>query len=87
MKNKLLLLPYLLISISVFGQANYYKRKIDKLLAQPSQTPFNGVILITRNGKPQYQKIVGYSDLENKRPICDRFYQQTNHWFTRHAGV
>jgi D-alanyl-D-alanine carboxypeptidase len=69
MKNKLLLLPYLLISISVFGQANYYKRKIDKLLAQPSQTPFNGVILITRNGKPQYQKIVGYSDLENKTPL------------------
>jgi D-alanyl-D-alanine carboxypeptidase len=69
MKIKILLLPYLLIPFLTFGQVNYYKKKIDKLLVQPSQTPFNGIILITRNGKTQYQKLVGYSDLENKTPL------------------
>ncbi len=69
MKRILLLLPYLIISFFSYSQSSYYKRKIDKLLAQPSQIPFNGTILISRNGKMQYSKMVGYSDLENKTLI------------------
>lgn len=39
--------------------------KIDSLLITYKQKPFNGNILIARNGKIEYSKYNGYSDLEN----------------------
>ncbi|WP_425254662.1 serine hydrolase domain-containing protein [Janthinobacterium sp. NFX145] len=43
-----------------------YSAKIDSLVKSTSPRSFNGVILITKNGKEKYAKAFGYSDVENK---------------------
>lgn len=52
-----------------------YKKPIDSLLNVYSTKPFNGIVLITQNGKVVYSKVCGYSDLDNKTPlkISDQF--------------
>lgn len=45
------------------------ERQIDSLLTASALKPFNGVVLIARNGKIIYSKTCGYSDLEKKIPL------------------
>ncbi|CAN1554768.1 AmpC Beta-lactamase class C and other penicillin binding proteins [Flavobacteriaceae bacterium] len=50
-------------------KTNDYSSKIDSLIQNKTTKPFNGIILISQNGKIRYSKIVGYSDLEKKTPL------------------
>ncbi|WP_269222639.1 serine hydrolase domain-containing protein [Flavobacterium sp. IMCC34518] len=60
----------LFVSCLSFGQnKNSFEKKIDSLIESKTTKPFNGIILISQNGKVKYSKIVGYSDLEKKTPL------------------
>ncbi|SDG67026.1 serine hydrolase domain-containing protein [Janthinobacterium sp. YR213] len=50
-------------------KADDYSARIDKLVQATSPRSFNGVILITKNGKTKYSKAHGYADFENKIPL------------------
>jgi D-alanyl-D-alanine carboxypeptidase len=84
MKKIFKLLP--LIFLTFFVNSNYgqqkdnYSAKIDSLINITSPRSFNGVILITKNGKKKYSKAFGYSDFENKiaLTIKDKFRIQSN---------
>jgi len=45
-----------------------YKKSIDSIL-QNSNPKFNGVVLISQNGKTLYSEVKGYSNLETKKPL------------------
>jgi D-alanyl-D-alanine carboxypeptidase len=62
------------------GQTDEYSAKIDSLIQTTSPRGFNGVILITQNGKTKYSKAFGYSNFENKIPLTlkDNFRIQSN---------
>ncbi|WP_432713012.1 serine hydrolase domain-containing protein [Pedobacter sp.] len=45
------------------------EKSIDSLLQSTSPRPFNGVILIAKNGQPTYQKSHGYSNLATKKQL------------------
>lgn len=57
-----------------------YSLRIDSLIKRTSPRFFNGVILITKNGKTKYLREYGYSDFENKIPISikDKFRIMSN---------
>lgn len=57
-----------------------YSAKIDSLIRTTSPRTFNGVILVTQNGKTKYSKTYGYSNFEKKTPIItkDNFRIQSN---------
>lgn len=57
-----------------------YSTKIDSLIQTINPRKFNGVILITQNGKTKYAKAHGYSNFEDKTPITleDNFRIQSN---------
>lgn len=57
-----------------------YSTKLDSLIETKNPRKFNGVILITKNGKTVYSKAQGYSDFENKKTISlnDNFRIQSN---------
>lgn len=61
-------------------QTDDYSARIDSLIQTASPRSFNGVILITQNGKTKYSKAFGYSDFENKLPLTmkDNFRIQSN---------
>lgn len=44
-------------------------RQIDSLLTNPTEKPFNGIVLITQNGETTYSKVSGHSDLSKKTPL------------------
>lgn len=46
-----------------------YPKIIDSLVATTGDKPFNGVILIKRNGRLTYKKIQGVSDYEQSTPL------------------
>lgn len=49
---------------------NDYKSRIDSLIESPaSPRPFNGVVLITQNGKIKYSKAYGFRDSRTKVPL------------------
>lgn len=58
----------LLLSECGFCQADLGK-SVDSLLRVTSPTFFNGVVLISKNGNPVYQKSHGYSDLTKKTAL------------------
>jgi D-alanyl-D-alanine carboxypeptidase len=62
------------------GPTDDYSAKIDSLIQTTSPRGFNGVILITQNGKTKYSKAFGYSNFENKIPLTlkDNFRIQSN---------
>lgn len=43
--------------------------KIDSFLKTQTKRPFNGIILIAKNGKLLYSKVQGYANLETKKPL------------------
>jgi D-alanyl-D-alanine carboxypeptidase len=57
-----------------------YSPKIDSLIQTKNPRGFNGVILITKDGKTKYSKASGYSDIEEKTPLAlmDNFRIQSN---------
>src|SRR6218665_2704201 len=72
----------LLFCNSSFGQKSKddYSSKIDSLIQVTNPRGFNGVILITKEGKTKYSKASGYSDIEKKTPLTlkDNFRIQSN---------
>ncbi|WP_080778661.1 serine hydrolase domain-containing protein [Chryseobacterium phocaeense] len=54
-----------------FAQKNNtgYSKRIDSLIQASSPRPFNGVVLITKNGKTQYSKAYGFKDSRTKAPL------------------
>lgn len=71
----------LFVGCNLYGQrTDDYSAKIDSLIQTTSPRSFNGVILITQNGKTKYSKAFGYSDFENKIPLTtkDNFRIQSN---------
>lgn len=52
-----------------FGQKEDYRAKIDSLVEDTSQRPFNGVILITRKGNTTYAKAYGYANFDKKEKL------------------
>jgi D-alanyl-D-alanine carboxypeptidase len=58
---------FLLFVSTAIGQA--YDNRIDSLIFAQSAKPFNGVILISQNGKTKYSNISGYSDIEKKEVL------------------
>lgn len=55
-------------------------QEIDALIATQDPRRFNGVIRITKNGKTQYEKAVGFADWDAKTPLSldDNFRIQSN---------
>ncbi len=53
------------INIS-YGQQKNLTKKIDSLLLATTTKQFNGIVLISQEGKTTYSKILGYSDIEKK---------------------
>jgi CubicO group peptidase (beta-lactamase class C family) len=60
---KAILTCFFFFSVSVYSQQSQF----DSLLA--AQTNFSGVLLIAENGKPIYQKAVGYREFEHSIPL------------------
>lgn len=77
-----LIFSILCLSYGVYGQGinDDYSSKIDSLIQTTNPRSFNGVILITQNGKNKYSKTIGYSDFGKKKPISlrDNFRIQSN---------
>lgn len=71
MNTKLILTAVLLIfSIFCFGQNKLLYKRIDSLLNNvQNPRPFNGVILLTKNGKVKYSKVKGFENFETKKPL------------------
>ena len=64
------LLVFLFLTFSSYGQQGEdYPIKIDSLLKTSSSRPFNGVVLVSQNGKTVYSKAYGYANFDKKTPI------------------
>ncbi|MRX68703.1 CubicO group peptidase, beta-lactamase class C family [Flavobacterium resistens] len=67
--SSLLSIILIFSSCNSFAQKeNNYSTKIDSLIQNTSPV-FNGVILISKNGKTLYSKAKGVSDFETKKPL------------------
>jgi CubicO group peptidase (beta-lactamase class C family) len=63
-------LSFLLILFFSFTSAQTkYARKIGSLITTKTPRTFNGVILITKNGKTQYSKAYGFQNVNTKAPL------------------
>mgnify|MGYP000900382627 CR=1 FL=1 len=81
MRFKLFLLAALCLLSFSFGQISpELTSKIDSLIQLENPRKFNGVILITENGKPIYGKAYGFADFEKKIPLklSDSFIIMSN---------
>jgi len=70
-----------LLSCNSSGQPkDDYSAKIDSLIKTTNPRKFNGVVLITQNGKTKYEKAFGYSNIEKKTPLTvkDNFIIMSN---------
>ncbi len=63
-----LLFLILLFTQRGISQANFAQR-IDSLIEANNKRFFNGIILVSHNGKTIYSKVKGFSDLEAKTPL------------------
>lgn len=60
----------LLLSISVKAQkTSLYSKKIDSIITASTPLSFNGVVLVSQNGKAKYLKANGYKDFEKKEVL------------------
>lgn len=84
MKKKLkffLFLFSIAVCSNIYAQeTDDYSDKIDSLIQTTTPRSFNGVILVTKNGKTKYSKAFGYSDFEHKIPLTlqDNFRIMSN---------
>ena len=58
---------FLLFISTIFGQQ--LEKSIDSLISVKTTKPFNGVILVSQNGNNICSKIMGYNDMEKKKPL------------------
>ena len=65
----LLLFLTLIFTQKGFSQAKFAPR-IDSLLEANTKRFFNGIILVSQNGKTIYSKVKGFANLENKTPLA-----------------
>ncbi|MFD2943604.1 serine hydrolase domain-containing protein [Flavobacterium notoginsengisoli] len=64
-----LLLLFTFSSSHSSAQKKYdYKKSIDSLI-QNTNPVFNGVVVVSQNGKTLYSKVKGYSNFETKKPL------------------
>ena len=56
-------------------ESEILSKSIDSLLVANKEKPFNGIVLIAKNGEIEYLKMIGFSDFSEKTPfnIYDRF--------------
>lgn len=66
------LLLLVLCKVSFFGQVNNTSNKINSLFIEKGDISFNGVVLIKTNNKKIYEKVIGFSNLENKTPLTKK---------------
>lgn len=74
-------LAFLLISCNSSAQLkDDYSAKIDSLLKAQNPYNFNGVILISKNGKIKYSKAYGFTNINTKTPLKldDKFEIMSN---------
>ncbi len=77
MKNDLSIKHFILLSafllLSLFSKNGFCQvglgKSIDSVIRLTNPRFFNGVILVSKNGNPIYQKSYGYSDLAKKTPL------------------
>lgn len=68
-------LIYIAISLLFFScksiaqQTDNYSAKIDSLIKLKNPRPFNGVILITKNGKTEFSKAYGFVNFKTEVPL------------------
>ncbi|MFV0539465.1 MAG: serine hydrolase domain-containing protein [Dysgonomonas sp.] len=73
--NRILVLVISIAAISLFSckraiiETNSLAKNIDSLLEIKPSKPFNGIILIAKDGKTEYLKTCGYSDLDKKTSL------------------
>ncbi|ACU62539.1 serine hydrolase domain-containing protein [Chitinophaga pinensis] len=71
MTQRILFLIAILFSFNhLFAQQQTIKR-IDSLLSATSQTPFNGVIVLSTGGKTFYRKTAGFANFDQKKAITN----------------
>lgn len=68
MKNLIFLL-LILLHLGLFAQDHQLSKQIDSLIQSETSPAFNGIILITKKGKPVYEKVMGYGDFEKETPL------------------
>ncbi|MBW1654215.1 serine hydrolase domain-containing protein [Flavobacterium quisquiliarum] len=68
-KISLLLLFILSSCHSSAQKKDDYQKSIDSLIQNATNPVFNGVVLISKNGKTVYSKAKGYSNFETKKPL------------------
>jgi len=60
----------LFLSCNSFGQQkDDYSTKIDSLIEAVNPRTFNGVVLISQNGKTKYSKAYGFANFDKKTPL------------------
>lgn len=64
-------LLFILFITSGFGQINNISIAIDSLLLKNEDKSFNGVVLIKSNKKKIYEKVIGFSNFENKTLLAN----------------
>lgn len=80
-KHCSLIIALLVSSYNSYSQQkDDYTSKIDSLIKSTAVRAFNGVILITQNGKTKYSKAYGYGNYDKKSPltISDQFEIMSN---------
>ncbi|HJT75300.1 MAG TPA: serine hydrolase domain-containing protein [Chitinophaga sp.] len=68
MKRLLTFIIFSLFSYNTFAQESLYG-SLDSVLSQDKPRAFNGVVLISKNGREIYKRRQGFSDLEKKTPV------------------
>ncbi|AZA84439.1 serine hydrolase [Chryseobacterium lactis] len=72
MKAKIIFTLFICLScVPLFSQqkADFHLKKIDSIISASTPLPFNGVVLLSQNGKVQYLKSNGYKDFDKKTPL------------------
>lgn len=73
--NSILRIPYLLSVLFLFSNCNSFAQKKDNYptqidsLIKNTNPVFNGVILISKNGKNIYSKVHGFTNFDSKKPL------------------
>lgn len=82
MKQNFQILLFLFFALNFSFAQNQTKlsKKIDSLIENKNPRPFNGVILITENGKAKYSKALGFTNFKTKIPLkmSDQFEIMSN---------
>ncbi len=70
-KKNRLLIYFLVFAHQAWCQPSTFNKTLDSLLSLKMEVPFNGLILISIGENIAYNKIVGFSDMKKKTPLCE----------------